>query len=790
MKDGLSGPGGWWALWLVVMACTALRAQSVVDGAASTWASRFYVVPPAAASVEVIPAVSPDGASEAIRARVTTTGAEAWRVGTSAVLTVPVTSGQVLRWTLWARRRSGSGPGILQMKFEDPTRNGDPSNFSESGVIHVTSEAWTELQGELVSKVALPAGATQWVIFLGGAIQDIELSGLRLEPVCAPDPSDWLGRMELVNAEAGDSMRRELDPVAGCFHRLVTTGGREPFRPQCVVRWTEPVWRGDLFRGTVRMRRGTGGGSARVGLMFQRVGLVDGDWGASFEEVLEAGGQWELRTFEFLADRDFNGTSGDTAQWAVNFGYAAQTVDLADLRLVNLGPVGTAHPVLAGFRRGMNLGNVLEHASCPPENPVGPADLEAIRAEGFDHVRVPVAWQAGSGPAPGFTIDPCRFEWVDLLVTHAVQRGLGVVIDLHGFSEFMRDPVGERARFIALWRQVAVHYAAMPTNVVFELLNEPFGLPPGTDDALNQAYAEALAAIRSSGGANGERLVLLSPAERSGSTPHEEHWRRLDTLRFPAGDPHVGATVHNYDPFLFTHQGTERRTLNGVGTGWTDPAETSTRGIRFPGPPDVPVAVDPRVTAAWALGWLGEYNDRSRIGNANPSSATPIRKFAATVKLWSIQSGRPVYVGEFGAFTGADAISRANYARTARALFEEFGLGWAWWNWNSDFRYVERPAGGVFRVEPLLLRTALVPGSVLGAEPVVIDVRARLSLGAEAGERVRLKVSGVPGVKYSLEGAKGLGSWRPVGEGWSVSGAWEMTVPALEAQEFFRAVAP
>jgi hypothetical protein len=89
MKDRCSGRDGGWALWLVVMACTALHAQSFVDGAASTWASRFYVVPPAAASVEVIPAASPDGASEAIRVRVITTGAEAWRVGTSAVLTVP-----------------------------------------------------------------------------------------------------------------------------------------------------------------------------------------------------------------------------------------------------------------------------------------------------------------------------------------------------------------------------------------------------------------------------------------------------------------------------------------------------------------------------------------------------------------------------------------------------------------------------------------------------------------------------------------------------------------------------
>ena len=33
-------------------------------------------------------------------------------------------------------------------------------------------------------------------------------------------------------------------------------------------------------------------------------------------------------------------------------------------------------------------------------------NLPSMRAEGFDHVRVPVGWQFYTGPAPDFTFSP------------------------------------------------------------------------------------------------------------------------------------------------------------------------------------------------------------------------------------------------------------------------------------------------------------------------------------------------------------------------------------------------
>ena len=60
-------------------------------------------------------------------------------------------------------------------------------------------------------------------------------------------------------------------------------------------------------------------------------------------------------------------------------------------------------------------------------------------------------------------------------------------------------------------------------------------------------------------------------------------WKRsigeLPKLRLPDDDQNLIVTVHNYDPFTFTHQGAD----------WAGP-DTKLTGILFPGPPPKPPA--------------------------------------------------------------------------------------------------------------------------------------------------------------------------------------------------------
>jgi endoglucanase len=59
-----------------------------------------------------------------------------------------------------------------------------------------------------------------------------------------------------------------------------------------------------------------------------------------------------------------------------------------------------------------------------------------------------------------------------------------------------------------------------------------------------------------------------------------------------------------------------------------------------------------------------------------------------------------VHLGEFGAYRAGDLASRAAYARLVRDEAERRGIGWAWWEWASDFSGVYDPARKAW-VEPL-----------------------------------------------------------------------------------------
>ena len=88
------------------------------------------------------------------------------------------------------------------------------------------------------------------------------------------------------------------------------------------------------------------------------------------------------------------------------------------------------------FRRGVNIANYLEVP--PGENWAmrhTVEDLKEIRAEGFDHIRLPVGWHYYTGPGPEYRLSPKRdfAGRADEMVTNAVALGLNVIVNLHRF---------------------------------------------------------------------------------------------------------------------------------------------------------------------------------------------------------------------------------------------------------------------------------------------------------------------------------------------------------------------
>lgn len=322
-----------------------------------------------------------------------------------------------------------------------------------------------------------------------------------------------------------------------------------------------------------------------------------------------------------------------------------------------------AGDVLDHLRKGANFGNYLE---VPPDQNwalVHDAnDVEHVKQEGFDHIRLPVGWHHYAGSAPEFRLKGEIFEKVDRIVTNALSRDLGIVINIHHFDEFTTNPSANTNKFYAIWKQIAEHYAGTSKRLAFELINEP--KDAATTEVLNPIYSAAVGVIRKS---NPDRVIILGPSR----------WNSLDEvpkLKLPK-DKNVVVTVHCYDPFYFTHQGA---TWSG-----TDPLTT---GLVYPGPPAKPLTPDPRAAKNKKVEqWFERYNTAPTAENPCSSKAYTARM--ERVAAWAREQGCSIYLGEFGAYTKADPDSRARYYSEMRKTAERLGFGWAIWDWKAGFKY-------------------------------------------------------------------------------------------------------
>ena len=88
--------------------------------------------------------------------------------------------------------------------------------------------------------------------------------------------------------------------------------------------------------------------------------------------------------------------------------------------------------------------------------------------------------------------------------------------------------------------------------------------------------------------------------------------QQLHTLSLPSEDRNLIVTVHYYNPFEFTHQGTWTNMRDKHGITWT----------------------------------------------ATPEEQAAVRRDLDGAEAWSRKENRPIYLGEFGAYDKADMPSR------------------------------------------------------------------------------------------------------------------------------------
>lgn len=283
-----------------------------------------------------------------------------------------------------------------------------------------------------------------------------------------------------------------------------------------------------------------------------------------------------------------------------------------------------------GMRRGVNLGNALE---APYEGAWGVVLREEyfplLKEAGFDTVRVPVKWSGWALPDHPYTISEHIFKRVEWVIEQSLSQGLTVIINMHHYDEITKDPDLHRDRFVRMWDQIARRFAHLPPQVLFEPLNEPSG---GLSAARwNDLFADVLAVIRAT---NPGRWVVVGPVDWN-------HVRALPSLALPPEDRRLLVTFHYYEPFWFTHQGAEWVTGSGSWLG---------------------------------THWIGTESERRAIE----------RDFDGAV-AWAAQEGRPLFLGEFGAYSKADLGSRVRWTAFVARVAEARGIPWAYWEFGAGF---------------------------------------------------------------------------------------------------------
>jgi endoglucanase len=305
------------------------------------------------------------------------------------------------------------------------------------------------------------------------------------------------------------------------------------------------------------------------------------------------------------------------------------------------------------FSRGVNLGNCLE---APTEGAWGLVIqddwLPVIRDAGFDHIRLPVKWSGHAGRMAPYTIDEKFLARVDHVIQTALDADLGVVLNVHHYDEMATDPEEHFERLSGIWTQLAAHYADLPDQVAFELMNEPNKAADVVWPELqNQLYQQ----VRNDAP---DRWICVT----NGSWSSASSLTSLELSPAMLEDERLFATFHFYEPFKFTHQ-----------------------------------------HASWVAGadaWGGTLWD------GNQMQQVFITKLFDGVAQWSAKNGDiPVLMGEFGAYSACDPLSRERWTTFCAREAERRGFAWSYWEFASGFGIYSRNSRSY---DPVLLKS-LIP---------------------------------------------------------------------------------
>ena len=319
------------------------------------------------------------------------------------------------------------------------------------------------------------------------------------------------------------------------------------------------------------------------------------------------------------------------------------------------------------IKRGTNLSHWFSQSGARGERRaarVTEEDFERLKRFGFDHVRIPIDeeqfWDEQGNKLTEV------WELLDASLKLAHKYNLRVIVDLHIIRSFYFNAIHEGStntlfedpkaqdRLIELWRELSDALKGFGTDwLAYEFLNEPLADDP---EQWNKLIAKVHKELRK---LEPERVLVIG----------SNMWQDVSTfkdLKIPEGDRNILLSFHYYQPLAVTH----------YRASW-DPIGKYRGNINYPGvviPKDEYESI-PDAEKETFRPFIKEWN-RDVIRKEIKQAVDVARKYDL-----------PLFCGEWGVMSSVPREPAYNLYKDMISIFDEFGIGWTTWNYDSGFGF-------------------------------------------------------------------------------------------------------
>lgn len=279
-------------------------------------------------------------------------------------------------------------------------------------------------------------------------------------------------------------------------------------------------------------------------------------------------------------------------------------------------------------------------------------DFKYLKELGCDIIRLPINFHSFIDSAKN--IDPLLFYFLDMVVNWAEEIELNLIIDNHSFNTRINTEPSVIEILKPIWKQIAEHYKDKSKLIYYEILNEPHGIK---DSIWNSIQQEVINEIRK---VDDIHTIIVGAADWN-------NYKNLNDLPYYS-DSNLIYTFHFYDPFIFTHQGSE----------WIDPPVKKLKNIPFPYDKNNMPQIPNELKQTWIESLYNKYD--------NEGTEKYLMKLIDMAVNFKDKRNVKLFCGEFGVLkSNVSNKDRIVWHKFVADYFNENNISWTVWDYDGDF---------------------------------------------------------------------------------------------------------